>query len=155
MLKPSSAEVSAARDARNRKFIARMKNFPWKQINRGITPDWRWQLAEGTADEREVYVKKVNRRALIVAVLVMPFVIALNCLGPAINALWVVEKPAGQILSIQLHEKSTTVETSNGTYQVQGLVSGNIGSPAKLVKKKTSEGLQISLCVNSECYWEI
>jgi hypothetical protein len=77
MLKLSSAEVSAARDTRNRKDIERMANAPLNHLTRGITPDWRWQLEEGTPEDRVAYLKKIQRRVDIwsipVALLVVAF----------------------------------------------------------------------------------
>jgi hypothetical protein len=160
MFKPKAIKISPKRDARNRELIERAGTARFNYFSRGLSPDWRWQLEQGTPEDRATYVRKLMRRFYIVMIPVMLVVCALTETGPKLTPKPPIEEPAGQILSIQLHETSfsttSTIETSSGTYQVQGAVSAAIGNQVTLIAQKTPQVGPASICVASEiktwCY---
>lgn len=160
MLKSRKTTVTPKKDALNRDFIERTASAPFPIFIRGLTPDWRWQLEHGTPEDRAAYVKKLQGRVYIAFSVLVVIVAAMSDFGRDQVAPKAIETPAGQILSIQLHETalstSTTIETTSGTYQVHGGVTGAIGNQAILTLIKAPRGDQSSVCVESEikaaCY---
>lgn len=152
--------ISATQDARNCRIIrVSMSNF----LSYRCTPELLWLLEQGTPEQRAAHVKQYGRRILFWA---FAFAVAVSAIGlsrneqvkppPPIELV----TPAGAIQSIQLHETSfstsTTVVTTEGTYQVHGAVSAASGSPVTLKKETSQYGEQTSVCVTSDiktaCY---
>ena len=65
-------------------------------------------------------------------------------------------RPAGNLISLQLHETTfswlTSVETSEGWYQVQGAVSASKGDAVKIKSSGDSQDVCIESRNETSCY---
>lgn len=154
----NQAEQEAV-DRRNRQFLWQMRHN-WVIV--GTKANLGYVIDHGTPEERAQAVRVIHRRfkrmlavAGIIAVwwLVSPSSPKVDPPPPSITS-------AGTVTAIQLNNStfstSTSLETTDGIYQVAGAVSGQIGDHADL-KVETMLGMKVtSVCVEStvkpHCY---
>lgn len=143
-------ERARANDEKNRRILS---IAPWFLVT---AYQRKWLLMDATAAERQEAVTTSNRRMMVI-VAIASAGFALSYLipreprpaqaGPAVSE-------AGTVTSVQLHEttfsRSTTVQTSSGTFQVRGAVSASVGDKAQL-KTEELPGMEPrrTLCVES------
>ncbi|KZN20708.1 MULTISPECIES: hypothetical protein [Pseudomonas] len=156
----TSSIISEAQDARNCRVIrvSMTNNLLCRR-----TPELHSLLHDGTPAERAEYVRQYRRRVLVWGLVLAVVAGAMGLSyhekvapSPPTES----ETPAGAIQSLQLHQTSfstsTTLVTTNGTYQVYGAVSASSGDHVNLKTEKTQYGEKKSVCVTSEiksaCY---
>lgn len=146
-------------DEKNKRVIASLLRSPFI---RGLHADPEWLIMHGSPGERTEFMRLARRRcflmlggiALIVAAWgAMPDKPVPSPPAPTIES-------AGSIVRIQLHESafasSSSVETTEGVFQVQGAVTGAAGDVATVKTVDHLGMVKSELCIEakfkSACY---
>lgn len=156
----NAVNVGPATDARNKRIIAfASRTF----LGYGLHYDPE-MLLEGNDDHSRAYYVdsffyRVRVLALIVCVVVLFGVFMPD--SPKATPVPPTFKDAGSVVSVQFHDttftRSTSVSTSQGTFQVAGAVTASAGDVAKIKKSVEIGSVEVtSLCIEShfkpDCY---
>lgn len=156
----NAIKVGPTTDARNKRIIAATsRTF----LGYGLHHDPQMLLEDGNDEGRADYAKRVLSRLKLLALLVCVAILVFAFMPKS-------ERPvappptftdAGSVVSVQLHDTalstSTSVATSQGTFQVRGAVTAAPGDVAR-IKKAVDYGTveKTSLCIESQfksaCY---
>lgn len=146
-------------DEKNKRLIAGLLRNP---IIRGIHPDPEALLSHGTPKERSEFRRLARRRLFLIlggGVLVVALLESLPSKQVTPPPAPTFES-AGSVVRIQLHESaftsSSSVETTEGVFQVQGAVSGAAGDVATMKTVDQHGMVKSELCIESKyksaCY---
>nr|WP_192963321.1 hypothetical protein [Pseudomonas fluorescens]CEK42126.1 hypothetical protein PQBR57_0173 [Pseudomonas fluorescens SBW25] len=156
----NAVKVGPAIDARNKRIIAASRvTF----LGYGLHHDAGMLLDGDDYEGRAYYAQRILFRIKLLAVIICAFVLLSVFMPKSPKAAPVPPtfKDAGSVVSVQFHDtafsRSTSVTTSEGTFQVAGAVTASAGDVAKIRKSVGISRVEVtSLCIDShykpDCY---
>ncbi|MEX6780188.1 hypothetical protein [Pseudomonas aeruginosa] len=146
-------------DEKNKRLIASLLRSPFI---RGLHPDPESLLMDGSPGERSEFVRLARRRTFLMlgGVALIVGVFASLPTKPVAPPPAPTFESAGSVIRIQLHESafssSSSVETTEGVFQVQGAVTGSSGDVATMKTLDQHGVVKSELCIESKfksaCY---
>ncbi|KSC77000.1 hypothetical protein AO888_03305 [Pseudomonas aeruginosa] len=144
-------------DEKNKRLIASVLRSPFI---RGMHADPEWLMMHGSPGERAAFVRLARRRTFLMLGGVALIVAVIGSSKPVAAPPAPTFEPAGSVVRIQLHESafssSSSVETTEGVFQVQGAVTGASGDVATMKTVDQHGVVRRELCIESKfksaCY---
>lgn len=146
-------------DEKNKRLIASVLRSPFI---RGLHADPEWLIMHGSPGERAAFVRLSRRRCFLMLGGVALIVAVIGSLPskPVAPPPAPTFESAGSVVRIQLHESafssSSSVETTEGVFQVQGAVTGASGDVATMKTVDQHGVVKRELCIESKfksaCY---